>query len=418
MPTRPRRWTKLLTKFGAGLVARGSDNDPTSVATLSVVGSTTVYGLSWLVVLMLPMLLSVQIISARLGLVTHRNLQGVILVRFGRFWFSVSLLLVVGINLLTLTADIQAGAAALNLLSGAAPQIFILPLAFVSGAVMMMGSYRAIQRILEVVLLVFFAYIAAGFLARPNWGDVLHHTIVPTFQFTAAYVAGALALLGATMSSYVYYWETIEEEEERQPLRRLGTIELDAAIGIVFTMVIFWFILISSAATAGVSGIQVQTARDAALALSPLAGELAATLFAVGLLASALLTLPILAATNGYVLVPLLGGRGSIDEPIGRASLPFYTIIAISLALSTGLADPGANPIQLLFLAGIASGLGTPILLALLLVAAADERVMGRCRVRGILSVIGWASAAVIGVASIAYLLFQVLGDVPPLISP
>ena len=410
MPVRLPGIPKPLTRLGAGLVAGGSDNDPTSVATLSVVGSTTLYGLSWLVVLMLPMLLTIQMVSARLGLVTRRNLQRVILARFGRFWSVLSLGIVVGVNLLTLTADLEAGATALNLLLGGDWQLYILPIALASGAIMMLGSYHAIQRVLELVLVLFFVYIAAGFLARPDWGEVLYHTVVPTFQFSYDYVAGALALLGATMSSYVYYWETIEEEEERRPLQQMGTIELDAALGIFFTMVIFWFILISSAATAGVSGIQVQTAQDAALALAPVAGDLAEKLFAVGLLASTLLTLPILAATNSYVLIQLLGGRGSIAEPVGRSNLRFYAVIAFSLALSAGLAFLGANPIQLLFLAGIASGLGTPVLLALLLLAAGDQAIMGEYRVRGILGIIGWVSMVIISVSSVAYLVFQFFG--------
>ena len=122
----------------------------------------------------------------------------------------------------------------------------LIPLAFISGAIMMFGSYHAILRILQLVMLVFFAYIAAGFLARPNWGDVLYHTIVPTFQFTYDYVAGALALLGATMSSYVYYWESIEEEEEQRPRRQLGIIELDAALGIVLTAIFTLSLVVST----------------------------------------------------------------------------------------------------------------------------------------------------------------------------
>lgn len=405
-----RRMRESLGKLGPGLVAGASDNDPTSVATLTIIGSMTVYGLLWLVALILPMLLAIQVISSRVGVVAGQSLQRAIRIRFGRYWTIVSMLFVVIVDIVTIAADLEGGAAALGLLFDADWHNFLFPLAALTGAILLFGRYRGVQRYLRVVLLVFVAYIGAGLLARPDWGEVLRSTLVPSFQFTPGYVAGALALLGTTLTSYVYFWETIEEEEEHLPRERLGEAQLDAAIGIVFTTVIFWFIIVSSGATIGRTGIEVQTAQDAALALAPLAGVFAEELFALGLLASALLALPVLAATTAYVVVQSFDGKGSIERPITFESAGFYLVTVLSLGIGTSLSYFGVEPIQLLFLASIVGGLGTPVLLVLLLRVASDEAVMGEYRIRGPLKLTGWFTATVISIASVAYIVLQWLG--------
>ena len=407
MCTPLQRLRNLVSNLGPGLVAGASDNDPTSVATLSVIGSATAYGLLWLLVLILPMLLSIQVISSRVGLVTGRSLQRVILTRFGRFWAMVSLLFVVAVDVVTIAADLEGGAAALSILLGRSWQTYVLPLAVLSAVLLVLGRYRGVQRYLRFVLFVFVAYIGAGLLAHPDWGEVLRSTFVPSFELTAEYVAGALALLGTTLTSYVYFWETIEEEEERFPRLRLRAVQTDAAIGIVFTTIIFWFILVTSASTVGKAGVRVQTAQEAAQTLAPLAGIYAEGLFALGLLASSLLALPVLAATTAYVSVQSFNRRGSIEEPISPETKWFYLVIVLSLATGAGVSYLGIQPIQLLFLASIVRGLGTPLLLILLLKAAADELVMGEYRVRGLLGIAGWFTAVVVSLAAVVYIAFQ-----------
>src|SRR5207248_9446741 len=191
-----RRPLALLQALGPGLIAGASDNDPTTVASLAVIGSTTAYGLAWLVVLVIPMLVVVQVVSASVGVVARAGLEDVIRVRYGRPWGLVALLLVLAVNLITLAADLEGGAAALNLLTGRPYQWFLLPFALAVGAFLIWGSYTALERVLRYVLLVFLGYIVTAFLAHPNWGRVLHDTLVPHFSFSSAYVAGALALLG------------------------------------------------------------------------------------------------------------------------------------------------------------------------------------------------------------------------------
>ncbi len=289
-----------LRYLGAGLIAGASDNDPTTVGTLAIIGASTGYHLTWLVLLLLPMLVTVQIVSTSLGAVTWQHFLGVIAACYGRRWAWVAALLVVSVCVITIGADLEGGAAALSLLTGRPWPWFVVPLALFVGGLLLFGSYTAVERALRYVLLIFIAYPVAALLAQPPWGAVLAASFQPAVEFSGAYLSAALALLGTTLTSYVYIWQTVEIKEERPPLAALPLLELDTAVGIVVTVAMFWFIVVATRATLGASGHRVQAAQDAAAALAPLAGPLAGAVFAIGLLGSALIALPVLAATTGY----------------------------------------------------------------------------------------------------------------------
>ncbi|HEU5441539.1 MAG TPA: divalent metal cation transporter [Ktedonobacterales bacterium] len=393
----------LLKALGPGLIAGASDNDPTTVASLAVVGSTTAYGLSWLVVLVIPMLIVVQIISAAVGVVARRGLEDAVRMRYGQRWALVPLALVLAVNLITLGADLEGGSDALSLLTGVPYLWFVVPFAVGVGAFLVWGSYSALQRVLRYVLLIFLAYILSAFLARPNWGDVLARTVIPHLSLAPAYVAGALALLGTTLTAYAYVWETIEEQAEHPPLRRLGLVQVDAGIGMAFSGLIFWFIVIGTGATLGIHHLPVTTSQQAAQALAPFAGQLASALFGIGLLASAVLALPVLAGTSAYVLAEAFGWRRSLDATFHQAP-QFYVSLLLSLGVGMALALAGFHPIQLLFACSIAGGLGTPITLALMMLVARDPRVMGDRRIGARLAIAGWAVTGVVVVAGALFL--------------
>ncbi len=393
----------LARQFGPGLVAGASDNDPTTVATLAVIGSTTGYALSWLVVLTIPMLVVVQLISAAVGAVSRAGLQKIIRLHYGRGWGWATLLAVLGVNVFTLSADLEGGSAALELLTGWPYRWFLVPFAGAVAALLVWGSYEHLEHVLRYVLFVFLAYVAAAVLAHPDWLEVARATFIPRFSFSSDYVAGALALLGTTLTSYAYIWETIEEAEEQPPLHRLGLVQLDAGVGMVLAGVIFWFILIGTGATLGAHHQAVQTAEDAAQALAPLAGHFAAVIFGVGLLASAVLAVPVLAGTSAYVLADVLGWRAGLNRRFGHAR-PFYITLLVSLLVAVAVAFAGVNPIHLLFLSSIAGGLGTPITLALMMRAARDSRVMGSHRIGRGLATCGWAVTAIVSAACMAFL--------------
>jgi Mn2+/Fe2+ NRAMP family transporter len=398
-----KRVRALARDIGPGIVSGFSDNDPTTVATLAVIGASTMYGLTWLVLLVIPMLAVVQSIAARIGAVSHHGLEHCIRFRYGRLVALVALLAVLGVNLITLAADLEGGGAALALLTGIDYRWWIVPFAVLTALLLVFARYKAISKFLELLALIFVAYIFAAFLAHPNWADVLRGSLVPHFEYTDDYISGTLALLGTTLTAYAYVWESIETSVMGRGLHRIGLLQVDAAIGIVLAGISFWFIVVATGATLGVHHRHVETAQDAASALAPIAGRYASIVFGVGLLGSALLAVPVLAGTSAYVLSEALNWQGSLDADF-RNARRFYSALLASLVIGAAIAFAGASPIKLLFASGIAGGIATPLTLGLMMLVARDRKIMGRHRVGNAFAFTGWATTAVVLVASGVYL--------------
>jgi Mn2+/Fe2+ NRAMP family transporter len=396
-------------KFGAGIVAGASDNDPTTVATLAVIGSTTVYHLGWLTLLVIPMLAVIQTIAAQVGAVSRKGLEDCVRANYGRGWAFAVLACLLAVNVLTLAADLEGGGAALGLLTHVHYTWWLLPLGALCGAMLIFGNYSSIERVLRYVALLFLTYIAAAFLARPNWHDVLLGSLVPHLESSPEYVAGALALLGTTLTAYAYVWETIEQSEEKPPLRRLGLVQVDAALGIVVAGLTFWFILIATGATLGIHHQRAETAEQAAQALAPFAGKYASVVFGIGLLGSALIAIPVIAGTCAYVAAEMFGWRHSFDAGFDHARRFYLTLIAcIAIAAAIGFA--GVKPITLLFFSGIAGGIATPFTIVLMLLIGRNRSVMHQKRIAGWLAAAGWCVAAIVAGAASIYLAQTVTG--------
>jgi len=389
--------------IGPGLVSGAADNDPTTVASLSVIASTTTYGLAWLVVLVIPMLAAVQVISARVGAAFRGSLQDAIAKMGGRPWALVALISILSVNIVTLAADLEGGAAALGLLTRVDYRWFILPFAIATAVLLVAGKYRSIENFLRAVAFIFVAYIVAALVARPDWHDVLRHTLIPHFSMQSDYVSGTIALLGTTLTSYAYVWETIEIAEEKPPMRYIPILQADAAAGILYTGAIMYFIVIATGATLGVHHKHVEAAQDAAAALAPLAGRYATSLFGIGLLASAMLAVPVLASTSAYVLAETFGWRKGLSTKPRRAP-HFYASLLASLAVSVIVAYAGVSPIRLLFLASIAGGLATPITLVMLMLVAQNPTVMRGKPIGPTLAAAGWLVTAIVTAASVVFL--------------
>lgn len=395
--------------LGPGLISGASDNDPTTVATMAVLGASTGFGLSWLVILVYPMLASIQIISAQVGVAARQGLQRAVCQVYGRRWGMLLLLSVLAVNLITIGADLEGGAAALGLLFHVAWQWFVVPFGLVMLIVLVIGSYDEIQRVLRYVLLVFGAYVVSAFASHPNWSAVLHATIHPSISFSPLYLQGALALLGTTLTSYAYVWETIEEAEQQPTIGELGLARADAGFGMVFAVAIFWFILISTGATLGVHHEKVQTAQQAAQALRPVAGPIASDLFAIGLLASAVLAVPVLATSSAYIIGSEFGWPRGLSLPWRRAKR-FYAALAGAIAAAVVVSFVGVPPIKLLFVSGIVGGLGTPISLVFLLLIARNREIMRQHPIGRILMVGGSLTAILVTAVSL-YFLWQQFGS-------
>ncbi len=388
--------------FGSGLVSGASDNDPTTVATLAVIGSTTGYALGWLVLLVIPMLVIVQTIAARVGAVSRKGLEDCVRANYGRGWAFAAMLSILAVNVVTLGADLSGGAAALQVVTGADYRIFIVPFALLASGLLVFARYEQLMTVLRFLPLLFVLYVGAAFMAHPVWGDVLRATLVPHVVWNQNAIAGTIALLGTTLTSYAYVWETIEVSEERPPLRQLGLVQADAAFGVIVAGIVFWFITIATGATLGAHHQPVETAQDAARALAPIAGRYAGLVFGVALFGSALVAVPVLGGTSAYVMAEMFGWRKSLDAPFARAK-PFYISLLLSIAIGTVIALLPIAPIKLLFVASIAGGIATPVTLFLLMRVGSDQRIMEGRRVRGPLAAGGWLVTLVVAGATIAY---------------
>jgi Mn2+/Fe2+ NRAMP family transporter len=331
-----------LKALGPGLVAGAADIDPTTVATMAVVGATTIYALSWLAWLLFPMLTIVLVIATRVGAITGRNLQEAVKDRFGPVPQWILLASIVGVNLLTLAADVHAGAAALGLLFHRESNWFLLLFGGVALALVLWGTYDEVERVLKYVLLVLLAYPIAAVLAHPDWNQVLRDTFIPRFSTSEDYITGAVAMLGTAITGYVYVWQTVQISEEHPSEGERTTRQLDAVLGTFFSVAIFWFILIATGATLGVAHRPVNTAEEAAQALAPVAGPYAGYLFGAGLLGSALIAVPVLMATTGYVVGAQFDVRRGLSEPVRNAPA-FYGVITASTVLAILISAIGVS---------------------------------------------------------------------------
>lgn len=350
----------------------------------------------------------VQALATRVGVLSGRDLQKAVTDGYGRRWAAMLLVSIVVVNVVTIAADLEAGATAIGLLTGLRWTWFVTPLAAVLLGLLLIGGYDEVERVLKYVLLCLLAYTIAAVLAHPDWGAVARGSLVPTLRLDDPdQVAGALALVGTTLTTYMYLWQTVEQAEDHPPPAWLRLREFDAWVGSALAVLVFWSILVASGATLGVHHRHVDTAQQAAEALRPVAGPFASVLFAAGLLASAVIALPVIIASTGYATGSVYNWRRGLSvRP--RQAPGFYAVLAAGTALGTGLAQVGVNPIRLLFAASIVGGVATPVGLAMLLLVAGNRQLMQDQPASRPLRTAGWAITALVTAVSAVFLAQQV----------
>jgi NRAMP (natural resistance-associated macrophage protein)-like metal ion transporter len=406
---RRARSSGLATVVGPEILTAAADNDPTNVGTAVLVGARTGYQLSWIALLVAPLLAVVLAIAAQVGIVARNDLQSLVAKRYGHRLARLLMVSVVTVNLVTIAADLQAGAAGIGILAGVRSAWFVVPLGVALVLLLLVGKYDEVVTVLRYVLLGFLAFGAAAVLARPDWLAVLRASFIPALSLRPADLTGATALLGTTLTTYVYLWETIAVgvEEPRSAggsdLRELRRSRTGAIVGAVSTAVILWLMLITSAATLGIHHRSVSTAQDAALALRPLAGTAAADLFAAGLITSAIVALPVLMASTAHVIGAEFNWRRGLSGGITQAR-GFYVVLAASIALA-GVVDLAGVPLlYMLVAASIIGGVATPIGLVLMVRIARDPDVMGESPISPRLAAAGWAVAVIAAGIAVVFL--------------
>ena len=394
------------------LVSAASDNDPTNVGTAAAVGAATGYQLAWVALLVAPLLGVVQAIAAHVGSVARNDLQTLTLKRYGQRVAAILLVSVVLVNVVTIAADLQAGAAGIGLLAGVDSRWLVLPLGLGLIGLLLVGKYDEVVGVVRYLLLGFLAFAVAAYLAHPDWSLVVRSSLIPTLSLRRDVIAGGLALLGTTLTSYVYVWETIERGVE-EPLDAanggLTRARSGAFIGAVFTALIFWFMYVASAATLGQQRQTVGSASDAAQALRPLAGSLAASVFAVGLVISAVVSLPVLMATTAYVVGAQFDWRRGLSEQV-RNAWGFYGVLAASVGLAVAVSLANVSVVGMLVAASVIGGFGTPIGLIILVLLGRDSTVMGTQPISGRLALAGWTVAAIVSGFGLLYVMGAALG--------
>jgi NRAMP (natural resistance-associated macrophage protein)-like metal ion transporter len=396
----------VLKLVGPGVISGGADNDPAGIATYSVVGAAAGFAQNWLLLLATPMLIVVQQLSAKVANVTKADLATVLRTTYGAGVATPAVLLMVIANVITMGADLLAMGAAIQLLTGIKFVYWVVPLAALMAGFTIFLDYRVVSKYLLWLVAVFATYILAAFLAHPNWAVVLRSTFIPQVQMSAAFWLGAVGMLGTTITPYLFFWQTSGEVEEKRGVQRLSQTNVDIAIGMTWSNVTAFFIIVATGAVLFSHHASVRTAADAARALEPFAGRYATLLFAVGIIGAGLVAIPILAASAAFGVAGLAGWRHGLGRN-ARNAPQFYIVIGLAFLVAMELAISSIDPIKALFYSQVLDGLIAPVLIVLLLLITSSRKLMGDFVNGPVVNVVGWAAAAVMVLADAA-LLYQV----------
>ena len=410
------RRKSFLKRLGPGLVTGAADDDPSGIGTHSQVGAQFGYGLSWTFVLSFPLLYVIQTVAAEIGRVTGRGIAANLRRHYPRpvLWTAVTLLLVA--NVINLGADLSAMGAALQLLVGGNAIFYTL----VFGAICMLAEvfvdYRHYSAILKWSTLSLFTYVAVLFAVHVPWGRALSSLFIPEIEWTSGYATAFVAILGTTISPYLFFWQAGQEIEEerrhhakplcitpREARAEIDRIKLDTLIGMAFSTLISIAIVFSTAATLNVHGItQIETSAQAAEALRPIAGAYASWLFALGIIGTGLLAVPVLAGSAAYAVSELFGRPASLDSKPNRARL-FYGAIVATMLAGASLQALGLNPVRALFWSAVVNGILAAPLMALMMLIVGNSRAMGRLALPARSTIGGWIATLVMAAATIIF---------------
>jgi Mn2+/Fe2+ NRAMP family transporter len=411
-----------LKTLGPGLITGASDDDPSGIGTYSAVGSTYGLGLSWLAVYLLPMMMAVQETVARIGIVTQTGLAHVIGRRYGkRVLYPLVVLLLIA-NTVNIGADIGAMVASLQLLIPINFIVGVFGLTIAITALEILVPYHRYSRILKWLTVSLAAYIITGFIIKPDWAEVLRSLAIPRIQLNAAFIAAMVAVMGTTITPYLFFWQASEEVEQELDEGEIGdfratalTHEIremrkDTYTGMALANVVFLFIVVTTAFVLHDNGItNVDSAQKAALALKPLAGNLASLLFTMGIFGVGLLAVPVLAGASAYAVAELFEWHEGLSKRF-KAARGFYWVIIASMFAGLLLNLIGINPIKALYYAAIVNGIIAPILMFFIFRIGRDEKVMGRFTSPRWVNIWGWVVTVLMGGCAIALLVFAALG--------
>ena len=401
----------MLKSLGPGVITGAADDDPSGIATYSVAGAQLGTKLLWTALITWPLMAAVQVMCARIGMVTGRGLAGNFKLRFPGWLLGAFVLALLAANTINIGADLAGMADAAEMLSGINSRIYVVAFAIAISWATVELRYEQIAGVLKLLVLVLFAYPITAFVVGVDWFQVLRDTLIPSIPRTRDEWSTLVAILGTTISPYLFFWQASEEVEEEKAAglttiasRKGATPEelqlrrVDVNVGAFFSNLVMFFIILTTAMTLHRHGMtDIQTTRQAAEALRPLAGNLAATLFTVGIVGVGFLAIPTLAGSAAYACADTLRWRQGLDKKVKQAR-SFYAVILLSTGIGVGLNFAGINPVKALYWTAVINGLLAPFLMVAILMVAADKKMMqGQPSSRA-----GWVLVAIATVAMFA----------------
>jgi NRAMP (natural resistance-associated macrophage protein)-like metal ion transporter len=387
--TKPGLARRILNSLGPGVITGAADDDPSGIATYSIAGAQHGLALLWTALLTWPLMAFVQMMCARIGMVSGRGLAGAIRQRFPRPVVLGAALALFAANSINVGADLSGMADAAEMLTTINSHIYVVVFGVGISLATIFFRYHQIATILKWLALVLFAYVITGFIVHPDWSMISRAALIPSWPKNHDQWGALVAILGTTISPYLFFWQASQEVEEdkskgrRMLYQRFGASsreiidrKIDVDVGTFFSNLVMFFIIVTTALTLHVHGLtNVESSKDAAEALFPLAGRFAGTLFTVGIVGVGLLAIPTLTGSAAYALAETFAWRQGIDERF-RGARPFYLVIIVSTFIGITMDFLNVNPVRALYWTAIINGLLAPLLLVAIILVARDRKVM------------------------------------------
>lgn len=414
----PRKKLSLFFKaLGPGVITGASDDDPSGIGTYSSVGARFGLSIIWMAAWLLPIMIAVQEVCARIGIVTNRGLAGVLQKYYKKKYVVFAVLLLIIANVINIGADLGAMAASLEMIIGLNFYLSVLIFAFISIIFEVFIGYHIYVKILKWLTVSVFAYIFTGIIIRPDWTAVFRNLIIPYFSFDKEYLFAVVAVFGTTITPYLFFWQASEEVEENKlsgkiicPDKkkfvrgRIARMRTDVGAGMLLANVVFFFIVLTTAQALFRNGInEINSAQEAAMALRPLAGHFAYVLFAFGIIGTGLLAVPVLAGSGAYAISEIMKWKEGLDLKFRQAK-GFYLVIAVSILVGMVINFFHVNPIAALYYSAFINGIIALPLLAAIMLIGDNPKIMGEERHPKWVKFFGWLSIIFVASATIVLL--------------
>jgi len=412
---RRQRLSQLWALLGPGLITGASDDDPSGIATYAQAGAAFGLATLWTALFTFPMMCVVQFVCAKVGMVSGEGLARVLREHYPRWVLYVVVFSLAFANTLTAGVDIGAIAAAINLVVAIPSPVLIVPITVLIVFLQIFGSYRSIAKIFKWLATTLLAYVVAAFMAKPHWRQVLIATVRPTMRFDRNFLSILVAILGTTITPYLFFWQADQEvEEEISKGRRtrraragatpeeLRDARWDVLVGMILSNLVMYFIVLATASTVGHAGpANIDTATDAARALEPFAGRAAVWLWAIALVGAGMLAVPILTGSAAYAIAEAMGWKRGLDERPRRAKL-FYAVITMCTAIGMLINFFGISPMAALVWTAIINGFLAPPILVIVMLIGNNRDVLGPHVNGPFTNAVGWTTTVLMFSAAIA----------------